>query len=166
MGILVKYGSKCADIVTYQECFRAAAESFPADSKHVFNNNKTVSNSDIPPGCSVTVEDKNPFHVNIIFNELSTSSRTCAFDASIVSGATSSLVYIGIDLNKESATITLEGPSSVWFGVGFGAQAMADLPWTIVIDGNGNVTERKLSNHAGGKLLPTSIKVLFQYSKR
>lgn len=158
---LVKYGSKCAEsIVTYQECFRAAAESFPADSKHVFNNNKTVSNSDIPPGCSLTVEDKNPLHVNIVFNELSTSSRTCAFDASIVSGATSSLVYIGIDLNKESATITLEGPSSVWFGVGFGAQAMADLPWTIVIDGNGNVTERKLSNHAGGKLLPTSIKVL------
>ena len=52
------------------------------------------------------------------------------------------------------------GPSSVWFGVGFGAQAMADLPWTIVIDGNGNVTERKLSNHAGGKLLAASIKVL------
>jgi len=165
---LVKYGGTCAvPIVTFQECYRAAAESFPANSKHIFNNNRTGSYPSLPPGCSITVNPNNPLAVNIVFNTLSSSSILCASgndgsDATnALSGATSSLVYIGVDLDKDIATITLKGPATVWFGVGFGAQAMEDLPWTIVVDGNnGTVTERKLANHAGGRLLPISVKVV------
>lgn len=57
-------------------------------------------------------------------------------------------------------TITLSGPSNVWFGVGFNALEMADTPYTIIVDGNGNVTERNLADHAPGTLLPKTIKVL------
>ena len=157
----VKYGGKCTEsIMTYQECFRAATEAFPSGSKHTFHNT-TGSDRSRPSGCSVTVDEKSPLAANVFFNEMSTSDRMCASGTGNVAGATSSLVYVGIVLNKDMATITLKGPASVWFGVGFGAQAMADLPWTIIVEGgNGSVTERKLANHAGGTELPTSVKVL------
>ena len=35
------------------------------------------------------------------------------------------------------ASITISGPSSTWFAVAFGSNnfAMADKPWTLVVDG-------------------------------
>ena len=49
-----------------------------------------------------------------------------------------------MDSKADLVTITLTGPSSVWFGVGFNASAMKDAPWAIIVEGDGNVTERKL----------------------
>lgn len=57
-------------------------------------------------------------------------------------------------------TISLVGPSNVWFGVGFNASAMKDAPWAIIVDGYGNVTERKLADQNPGKQLATSLSVL------
>ena len=37
---------------------------------------------------------------------------------------------------------------------------MNDKPYTLIIEGNGNVTERKLDNHSPGKLLKSSIKIV------
>jgi hypothetical protein len=54
----------------------------------------------------------------------------------------------------------LSGPATVWFGVGFGAKAMPDFPWAIVVDGSGGVSERKLGDHAAGTLLQPSVKVV------
>ena len=45
-------------------------------------------------------------------------------------------------------------------GVGFNAEKMADEPYAIIVDGNGKVSERKLGNHAPGKLLPNTLTVL------
>ena len=56
--------------------------------------------------------------------------------------------------------ITLRGPSDLWFGVGFGASAMADLPYTLVVDGTGAVQERKLANHDQGAVLAPSVTVV------
>ena len=50
------------------------------------------------------------------------------------------------------------GPSDVWFGVGFNALLMKDLPYAIIVDGDGHVTERKLSDHGPGHQLMTSVK--------
>ena len=55
------------------------------------------------------------------------------------------------------ATLTISGPADVWFGVGFGASTMNDKPYAIIVDGNGEVTERKLENHGPGTLLANSI---------
>jgi len=52
------------------------------------------------------------------------------------------------------------GPSDVWFGVGFNALLMKDLPYAIIVDGDGHVSERKLSDHGPGHQLMTSVKVL------
>ena len=57
------------------------------------------------------------------------------------------------------ATITLEGPRDVWYGLGFHALAMGDEPWTIIVSGNGSVMERKLASHQPGTL-PLGLQVL------
>jgi hypothetical protein len=60
------------------------------------------------------------------------------------------------------ATITLAGPAGVWFGVGLNSPNydMADLPYSLIVDGTGNVSERKLGKHAPGTLLKQSITVV------
>mmetsp|Transcript_39782 Transcript_39782/g.92029 ORF Transcript_39782/g.92029 Transcript_39782/m.92029 type:complete len:894 (-) Transcript_39782:67-2748(-) len=61
--------------------------------------------------------------------------------------------------------ITLSGPAGAWFGAGFNASAMADSPYTLVVN-DGGVTERKIgtcgseAEHCPGDLLTPSVKVL------
>jgi hypothetical protein len=57
------------------------------------------------------------------------------------------------------AEITMTGPAGAWFGIGFNAQNMADLPYAIIVDGNGKVSERKLGSHAPGTVLAASLTV-------
>jgi hypothetical protein len=59
-----------------------------------------------------------------------------------------SLVNVTLSHNGVNATITLAGPANVWFGLGWGAQNMAALPYAITVSGgDGKVTERKLGPH-------------------
>ncbi|CAE7469985.1 unnamed protein product [Symbiodinium pilosum] len=85
----------------------------------------------------------------------------CGADAQKFVGASSPLVNVSVvlDLTKQQARISLAGPSSAWFGVGFNAVAMADQPWSLIVDGSGAVTERKLGDHQPGQLLKPSIVV-------
>ena len=48
----------------------------------------------------------------------------------------------------------------MWFGVGFDATVMSDLPYAIIVDGNGNVTERRLGDHDSGRQIATTVKVV------
>lgn len=63
------------------------------------------------------------------------------------------------------ATITMSGPADVWFGAGFNASAMADSPYTLVVNESG-VTERKIgtcgseAEHCPGFQLQSSVTVL------
>lgn len=70
------------------------------------------------------------------------------------------LVNLSIAHNGSVATITMVGPDGVWFGVGFDAAEMADLPYAIIVDGKGSVSERKLASHAPGTQLASSITVV------
>ena len=65
-----------------------------------------------------------------------------------------------MELNETTATLTLSGPATKWFGASFGAHAMADQPWTVVVDGEGTVTEHKLAKHAPGTVLAPSVTVV------
>lgn len=56
----------------------------------------------------------------------------------------------------DSVQVTLTGPSNVWFAFGFGSSFMANT-YCILTDGTGNISERKLGNHNGGSLLPSSF---------
>lgn len=44
--------------------------------------------------------------------------------------------------------------------VGFNAQAMRDAPWTIIVDGTGKVSERKLADQSSGRELAPSVKIV------
>jgi hypothetical protein len=50
----------------------------------------------------------------------------------------------------------VKSPPGTWYGVGFNASEMADLPYAIVVDGHGAVTEHKLANHQAGTVLDKS----------
>ena len=60
------------------------------------------------------------------------------------------------------ATLTLTGPHDKWFALSLGSPHfdMADKPYTIVVDGKGNVQERKLGDHDPGQVLTASLRVL------
>lgn len=165
-------GGVCATpILTFQECFHAAASTLGTEGTPA-SQFKNVTGSDPlrPAGCSVSSSidsGSGSNRVQVYFNELTNSTVGCAAGAGVVSGAASSLVDVTVSLNATSnlATISLTGPSDVWFGVGFGAQAMADRPWTIVVDGDGNVTERHLggespNSHVAGDPLQPSVTVV------
>jgi len=69
------------------------------------------------------------------------------------------LVNLTVAHDGTTATITVTGPSAFWYGVGFDATSMKDAPYSIIVDGKGAVTERKLIEHGPGALLPASVKV-------
>eukprot|EP01079_Euglenida_sp_SAG-EU17-18_P002443 gene2443-3214_t len=129
---------------------------------------RQVTSAGLPPGCSVVVDTARA--AQLIWN-INASSDACSavnnrtdligrqtlFSSNTSAGVTLDLVAQG---SNHTATITLHGPPDVWFGVGFGTQLMSDKPYTIVVDGSGSVSERKLDDHAPGQPLQPSVAVL------
>merc|ERR1711962_502881 len=142
-----------------KECFDAVAKLGIGQVRE----NQTVSDSlRLPTGCSYIVGEQ----TTVFYNQVLESSAKCG-GGSLLSGSLSSAaakvdLKLEIDSAKNLATITMTGPSTDWFSVGFNAPnfAMADMPYTIVVDGKGNVDERKLGNHAPGTVLKQSVKVV------
>jgi hypothetical protein len=168
-GYKTSSAAKCPDAVnveTYAEC-EAAAQAAGLTPGKV----QAVSDASSPPGCSATSTVEG---WSIRFNNASSSTGQCGTKRNGIAGSPNaravgvsdeaiSGVTLGLEVDaaKGTATIVLTGNSSVWYGVGFGAKAMADLPYTIVVDGEGKVTERMLANHQPGSELPASqLKVL------
>eukprot|EP00658_Telonema_sp_P-2_P078380 TRINITY_DN7322_c0_g1_i4.p1 TRINITY_DN7322_c0_g1~~TRINITY_DN7322_c0_g1_i4.p1 ORF type:complete len:393 (+),score=85.33 TRINITY_DN7322_c0_g1_i4:167-1345(+) len=156
-------GSCPHPILTFQECFAAVASTVSSAE----TTNTTGSDPSYPPGCSASRDASFPFTVHTFFNRLPNSSTACASSAKLLVGSTASLlnVTLSVDRASQMATIQLRGPSAEWFGVGFGGSSMADQPWTVIVDGAGAVSERKLGNltaahHDPGTQLPPSVKVL------
>ena len=120
-------------IVSFEECYTAAATTLnTGNAKQIFQNS-TGASSTKPTGCSVTRSNtsKSSFPLlSVYFNTLTTSKTSCASNPNYLIG-TASVESVGttiqISLNKTTdlATITLTGPKEVWFGVGFNAKAMA-----------------------------------------
>ena len=144
---------------------KTAAECYEAVSKLLPNTTITtsvVSDAKLPAGCAV--ESQAGGHVAARFNKLESSSVSCGGAGSTgrVSGVGHSLVHMELALDKASDTarITLQGPATVWYGVGFNASQMSDRPWAVIVDGKGAVTERKLVDQKAGTLLKTSVKVV------
>ena len=73
---------------------------------------------------------------------------------------TTTSVGLVMNITNNSTHFIIWGPSDVWFGVGFGATAMKDQPYTIVVEGTGNVFEQQLGNHEPGVRLNSSISIL------
>lgn len=70
-------------------------------------------------------------------------------------GTTMSL-DITLNTNTDSVSMEFSGPSSGYYAVGFGGTGMTNT-YTVVVNSNGTVQERKLGNHQGGNVLSASV---------
>ena len=116
-----------------------------------------------PAGC-LALPASQPGTAIALYNADGSSTATCApparqpraalplhgLAALAVGGAAVDL-RLSHDGNR-SASIWLSGPAGSWFGVGFGASSMADMPYALIVDGSGGVSERKV--RASRLLLP------------
>ena len=150
---------------TAPECFDAVAALV---SDVVLNVTDPSSGSGTgekaPSGCYILAHARgNEAHFNTQDNSTAECGSTSGRPVRSMGSADSSSrdLTLELDLNGGTlnATITITGPSDVWFGVGFNASAMADQPYTITIEGS-TITERKLANHMSGEPLASSIIVL------
>jgi len=155
------------EISSFSECFQAVHSIVNSTNASVYT--KTLKSDMYPQGCTMNVtrySASSPMIVHAIYNELhETSNSEPKCEDSKVSrsiGSASSLVQLSIEVDwmKEMLNITLSGPSSVWFGVGLNASKMSYQPYSIIVDGNGNVSERKLADQGPGTILAPSVKII------
>ncbi len=166
-------GANLTVISSSTGCFAAAAEVL---GNGVILHNETKDDAAQPVGCSVMADSENPGLVHVLFNSRNVTDAgakraslpTCGGGVTRVIGSASSLVDVHVDIS-DKVTISLTGPSDVWFGVGFNAQAMKDTPWAIIVEpiattnarnsGAGvNITEYKLSDQGtNNAILPQSV---------
>ena len=69
---------------------------------------------------------------------------------------TSMSLDITLNTNTDSVSMEFSGPSSGYYAVGFGGTGMTNT-YTVVVNSNGTVQERKLGNHQGGNVLTASV---------
>jgi hypothetical protein len=87
-------------------------------------------------------------------------SNTVATSREGMTVLTATDVIVRVSVDATTATITISGNATSWFGVGFNAKSMHDLPYAIIVEGSGAISERKLADHAPGTLLPSKVKVV------
>merc|ERR1711970_301808 len=142
------------------ECFLAASKV----QNGKVDANTTVTSTSLPSDCSL-VKYENGTTI-AFFNEASSEAAcgggqmfTGSYEATPAS--TKTLVRLNAKVAGGEASITISGPSTAWFSVAFGSPnfAMADKPWTLVVDGKGNVEEWKLGDHDPGTVLASSVRV-------
>jgi hypothetical protein len=149
---------------TAEACFEAAKHVGIAGAAHV--TTEQGSSAELPSGCSVSVQANGTgSSARVYYNTNTKSTACCGSGVDTITGAQKSLVDLGLTVSTTSTadgvTITMSGPSDgTWFGVGFNTHFMADSPYTIIVDGDGNVTEHALANHAAGVVLNSSVKVI------
>lgn len=155
--VIMSEGGCSEPIMTFQECFHAAATTMAGSGLTFVNSSGSAS--DKPAGCSAASSMNLPYVVNVYFNTLKSTGTSCAGSMTEVLATAKSSVNVSVSvlLNQanDTATITLAGPANVWFGVGFNATAMKDEPWAITVEGTNTVSERKLADQGGGSTTST-----------
>lgn len=161
----MEQGNCKAQITQADRCFSAALEL----GLTPVTQNISTTTTTTPSGCYVTAVSGG---FEITYNGANSTVACGAKGPARVLGLAQGLVHIRVDLIPTSAalagglaTITLTGPSDLWFGVGFGASdggsdngagggaeglTMSGTNYTIVVLGNGTVVERKLGQHLAG----------------
>lgn len=157
---------QCPKPLLQGDCYVSAAQTLGYAN---IRANLTTTNATLPPGCLVQRVEAGGPAFNVVFNMQAQSRTPCQGaapqpDPSLnrLAGSTTDLVALAVTVDGAAklVTITMSGPAAFWFGVGFNASKMADLPYTIIVDGNGNVQERKLADHDEGAVLTPSLRVL------
>jgi len=125
------------------------------------NTATTISTWAQPSGCFF-IRNNYTKDVTAILNKWTNSSTQCGSNTKNFIGQTDvdNITGVGTKITVDKQlTIELVGPANVWFGVAFNAKQMSDLPYTIVVNGTGQVNELKMANHLPGTSLLRSINV-------
>eukprot|EP01060_Flectonema_neradi_P036402 TRINITY_DN698_c1_g2_i1.p1 TRINITY_DN698_c1_g2~~TRINITY_DN698_c1_g2_i1.p1 ORF type:complete len:718 (+),score=175.93 TRINITY_DN698_c1_g2_i1:80-2155(+) len=141
-------GGSSHPVVNAEQCFAAGTGVGVFGAKNVSTSDTTV-----PVGCSISADKK-----TVTYNN-ATHGASCSASGA-VSGVMSALVKMSATVSGGMVNLTLTGPSDKWFGVGFNARAMSDTPYAIIVNGTGDVMERRLANHAPGTQLASSVTIL------
>ena len=122
-------------------CMTAAQELFDPNI-HTFNLTTLTNDPTHISGCSVAANPSDPRNIQVLFNSDTSRDIPCGVGINSTSGKTSGIahddstkvtVQVDLDATNDLVTLSLSGPSDVWFGVGFGAQKMKDAPWAVII---------------------------------
>jgi hypothetical protein len=146
-------------VSTLKECIQAASKLGLSPASIVEDNSDrdgtlmTTTTSSSLSSCTAKYDDQKDVW-NVSFGK--------SYSVSSSSSSSSNLIGSTKSMNIQSTVnIVLSGPANQWFGVALNATTMSDTPYAIIIDGNGNVTERILSNHASGsKCKRSSITII------
>ena len=159
-------GKQCeTSIATPTTCFEATKSLLKGFT--TFENVTLSGNDTVPNGCSASVSSEGI--VTMTYNSGNVSTRACGSSTTKLIGNVNSLVQVSLSLDNDVVNITITGPSDVWFGVGFGAQAMKDAPWAIIVENDSataKVSERKLADQNPGVELNSSLRVISQSSAK
>ncbi|AEV31050.1 hypothetical protein Oweho_0026 [Owenweeksia hongkongensis DSM 17368] len=100
------------------------------------------------------------FKKTMLFGALAIFSSALSAQSFVGSKVLRASNNLSVDISTysvgDSVNIIITGPATAWHAVGFGGNSMNGT-YCIVVDGNGNVTERKLGNHNGGTQLMSSV---------
>jgi len=144
-------------ISSADDCF-AAAKAMDRVGNATVHTSQGASAA-LPAGCTLTF-DASTGSVKAFYNTQE-SGKCCGAGVTEVHGSDDTLVGLEMTVSNTTGTveITLTGPSTVWFGVGFFADTMEQAPYSIIVDGTGAVSERRLANHASGRTLAPTVTV-------
>ena len=152
----------CPRVITNNDtCYQQAVK---LGGMPVNNFTKIIQSKDYPEGCSI-IQNNQSVTTDVILNNYNSRVK-CGSDVTKFDGfmtndpVTNVSLRLNIDKHFDMVSITMKGPADVWFGVGFNAKSMGDLPYTIIVNGSGGVFENKLGNHIPGQVLGSSIHVL------
>ena len=153
---------QCEQSITNQTlCYQAAAGVTSGE----VTSNITVHDNNMVSGCSIIHYSNGS--ISAVFNDIKVFNGAveCGqggdkFIGEVSVDPSQTSVKVELDTNSKQATITISGPNGKWFSVGFNAPSfkMSDKPYTVVVDGKGNVSERKLGDHDPGTVIDQSIR--------
>lgn len=159
------------DLTVTENCYNSVLNKTTClDQSNIFGgkyngNVSVILNKSLPYGCFYR-KNKEGITTNIYLNRLDSrvkcESDTGHYYGNIINDPITN-ISLEVNITETQTILTLSGNSEYWYGIAFNAHTMADLPYSIIVDGYGNITERKLGNHDGGELLNSSIKVLENY---
>ena len=145
------------NIVNYSVCLEEARLL----GGNYSGNISLIHNTSYPQGCFYR-RSLGGYLSGVYYNQVNTT-RSCGgnygeYYAEIFQDSVTNIT-VQMNMTNSEFVLTLVGNSANWFGIAFGAHTMADLPYSIIVDGYGSVFEQKLGNHDQGQLLQSSITV-------
>ena len=118
--------------------------------KRIFN---IINSTNFPEGCSFNNTDIN---YNNYKSNKNCSNKIDNYSSKVYLSSLN--ITLNLKVKEDFVYINLTGPADVWFGIGFNAHNMNDLPYTIIV--NDNLMEVKLGNHNSGKILNNTLEVI------